>query len=557
MLFIMRVRLISLLPQYLQFLLNIMVRAKPLSPNAATPDQKIRLDEVPNDIHHLIALELTDSCPSTVLALGQTCKTLRQAALPFVYRNLVLKKGAKSLLKKLREEGDGEITKHVRGITVKDGVPAEDLMNILNKVSEHGTLTRLSWETSAHMPRSVLNKLQTTWPDLELSVCVLERQHATNHRHRQMDVNLLSSPLLRTLTYNVYNQGYYANEPARSEWPKLTRAIAKGGSVRVLTIDNRSDGSSYSGVKVINDDVEDPGKFMRLDLTAGLRLPALEEFTIRNWGSETYLWDDAHARMLRDAMDWSRLRKLDFGHDRPDAFFSAMTGAMPNLKSLRFGTQDGAVGPAQRFLDSIDALESLDLGRAQGAIDTLWPSILSHKDTLRELILHPTFGSYYSHHYIDLDRLETIRTEFPQLERLGWDAPCTSNIDRKHLKVLSRMNLKKLDLFLHVPFTSSDYAAELVQNAMGSIPAPKFTKEAAQTAAIKLMDKLSFRQSQPLEWLTIQFTRTGLEDRAQPYLMFADMQVRRAKTNGGYEVRGKQEWVGYTTLEDELRLMEE
>ncbi|KAH7069332.1 hypothetical protein FB567DRAFT_565062 [Paraphoma chrysanthemicola] len=534
-----------------------MDRSKPLSPNAATPDQKIRLDELPNDIHHLIASELTDSCPSTVLALGQTSKTLRQAALPFGYRNLVLKKEAKALIKSLREEEDGEITKHVRGITVKDGVPTEDLMNILNKVSEHGTLTKLSWETSAHMPCSVLEKLQTTWPDLALSVCVLDRQEVTNHRHRQMDVKLLSSPLLRTLTYNVYNQGYYANEPARSEWPKLTQAIAKGGSVRVLNIDNRSDGSPYSGAKVINDDDEDPGKYMRLDLTPGLRLPALEEFTMRSWGNATYLWDDAHAQMLRDAMDWSRLRKLDFGSDRPDAFFSAMTGTMPNLRSLRFGTQDGVVGPAQRFLDSIDALESLDIGRAQGAIDTLWPSILNHKDTLRELILHPTFGSYYSHHYIDLDRLETIRKEFPLLERLGWDAPCTSNIDSEHLKLLSRMNLKKLDLFLHVPFTSSAYAAELVQNAMGSIPAPKFTREAAQTAAIGLMNKLSLGKSRPLEWLTIQFTRTGLEDRAQPYLMFADLQVRQAKTGSGYEVRGKQEWVGWTTLEDELRLMED
>lgn len=119
------------------------------------------------------------------------------------------------------------------------------------------------------------------------------------------------------------------------------------------------------------------------------------------------------------------------------------------------------------------------------------------------------------------------------------------------------MHLKKLDLFLHVPFESSDYAPELHQNAMGSIPPPAFTKKAAKTTAIKLMQKISKGQKEPLEWLTLHFTRTGLEDRAQPYLMFADMQVRLSKTENGYEDRGRQEWVGNTTLEDELHLMEE
>tara|TARA_R110002003_G_scaffold589_16_gene20710 strand:+ start:6173 stop:7480 length:1308 start_codon:yes stop_codon:yes gene_type:complete len=433
-----------------------------------------------------------------------------------------------------------------------------------------------SWETNVHIATSVLDKLHATWPDLELSVCVLNREKAKNHAHRQMDIKLLSSSLLRRLTYTVYNQGYRADEAARSEWPKLTQAIAEGGNLRVLSIDNSQDGTEYYGVKIISD-TEDSGKLMRLDITPEIRLPALEEFTLRengSWGSPTYLWDDAHVHLLRDATDWSRLRKLDFGGDRPDAFFSAFTGGMPNLKALRFGAQDGSIGPVKQFMASITALESLDIGRAEVAIDALLPTIMGHKDTLRELILRPTTAGYCQPQYIDLDRLTAIIEAFPLLERFGWDAPCKAKvsflfarlsklrqskqqIDAKHVAMLSRMNLKKLDLFLHVPFQSSDFAPELIQNAVGSIPPPAFTKEAAKTAAIKLMEKVSQGQNQPLEWLTIHFTRTGLEDRAQPYLMFAELQVRRAKTGSGYEVRGRQEWVGVSTLADELPLMEE
>ncbi|KAF2026033.1 hypothetical protein EK21DRAFT_75043 [Setomelanomma holmii] len=527
-------------------------------------------DKVPHDIHRLVAAELKDSCPSTVLALGQSSKSLRDAVLPFLYRELVLKKGAsnsnarkayQALIEKFRDDDQCEIAKYARSLAVKDDIPPEDLMMILNKISEHGTLRKLSWETHVHITRAILDKLHTTWPDLELSVCVLDRQNASNFRHRQMDMKLLSSPLLRKLIYTVYHQGHRADEPARSEWPKLTRALVAGGSVRFLTIDNVKDGTEYYGVKVI-DDNEVTEKMMRLDITPGTRLPPLEELTIREnryWGSSTYMWDEEHCRLLLDAMDWSHLRKLDFGADKPDAFFSVFERHLPDLKILRFGTQNDAIGPVPRFIDSVTALESLDIARAEYSLDSLWPSIMKHKDTLREIILRPTTAGYCQPQYTKLNRLEIIASEFPVLERLGWDAPCKFNVDAKYLEVFSSMKLKKLDLFLHVPYEASDFAAKLTQNAMGTISPPAFTKKEAAVSAIKMMKRIK-AQNPWIVWLMLHFTRTGLEDRAQPYLMFAEMQVRRTKKKGGkneYEIRGKQEWVGVTGLEDELQLVEE
>jgi hypothetical protein len=150
--------------------------------------------------------------------------------------------------------------------------------------------------------------------------------------------------------------------------------------------------------------------------------------------------------MFRDSIDCSRLRKLDFGTDNPTAFFTYFTGLCPKLKALSFGTAQGAMEPAMRFIDSVDALEHLDVSRAQLGIDDLWPAIEKHKDTLKTLILGPALGGYCSPMYMDLSRLEVISLTFPKLERLGWDAPCETNVSIFHsnnitgaLTVLSRL----------------------------------------------------------------------------------------------------------------------
>lgn len=284
------------------------------------------------------------------------------------------------------------------------------------------------------MPESMLDKLQKTWPDLELSVCVLDRQAAKDAADRQMDMKLLSSPLLVNLTYTVYSQGYSREEPVRTEWPQLTKAIVAGGNLRVLRIYGKDDGSDYHGVKILDDSV--PEKLRRLDITSETRLPPLEELSInvkRGWGYTNYLWDAEHCCMLRDAMDWSRLRKLSFGEDNPVDFFSTFTGLVPNLKALRFGIWGRSLAPVKKFIASLTALESLEVDEAQTATDDLWPVLLKHSATLRSLILKPAYGPWYSHEFIDFHRLETVVQEFTSLERLGWDVPCKSNVSAARL----------------------------------------------------------------------------------------------------------------------------
>lgn len=124
------------------------------------------------------------------------------------------------------------------------------------------------------------------------------------------------------------------------------------------------------------------------------------------------------------------------------------------------------------------------------------------------------------------------------------------------------MNLKKLDLFFHLPGGASDYSAELQQNAMGTIAPPPLSKDSTKKAAITIMELISQTQKRPLEWLTLHISRTGYEDRAQPYLMQTNMQLRRRKDehlegDQQYEVRGSTEWRGLIPIEVQMALEEE
>ncbi|KAF2852949.1 hypothetical protein T440DRAFT_487950 [Plenodomus tracheiphilus IPT5] len=531
------------------------------------------LESAPDDIHHLLLSQLADTSPSAIFNLAQSSKTLRAAALPIVYRKLILNHGPKksntrqaytALVEKFRTDNDCEIAKHVRSITVKSEIPPEDLMLILNKISEHGNLLTLNWKTAAHMSRGNYDKLHSTWPKLEISVTVVDRQNVKSIAHRQMDMRLLSSPLLTRLTYVVYNQGYQASLPSRSEWPKLTRALVAGGNVRVLRIQSQSDGEDYFGVKIVQD--SEPEKLARLDLVPAIRLPQLEELSInsqRYYGASTYLWDTEHCLLLRDAMDWSRLRKLDFGADNPDVFFTTFTSRLPSLKSLRFEVNNWFLEPAVRFIESIDALESIHIDEVQKNIQPLWPAIMQHKASLKKLIFGPTLGHYYSTQHVDLGRLEEIVTSIPGLEHLGWDMPCEENIDPKHITLVSNLNLQKLDIFFRLPDAASDFSDMLVLAGIDGAAPPSLDKERSKKVAMDIFESVSKDHKSPLEWLTLHISRIGYHDRAEPYLVQAKLQLRKRRDvsmdmvgEQRYETRGAIEWRGLISLEEELSLEE-
>lgn len=92
---------------------------------------------------------LADASPYDVLNVAQTTKTSYDAALPFVYRKVILEQGPEfsdkceayqALIERIRHDDRGELSRHIRGITVKDEVPREDLIMVLDKIARFGNL---------------------------------------------------------------------------------------------------------------------------------------------------------------------------------------------------------------------------------------------------------------------------------------------------------------------------------------------------------------------------------------------------------------------------------
>ncbi|KAL1600450.1 hypothetical protein SLS60_006836 [Paraconiothyrium brasiliense] len=467
----------------------------------------------------------------------------------------------KALLSMFRNATAGGIARHVRSITVQTKIPSEDLIMILDTISEFGKLRELNWNTSAHIPRAVLQKLHSTWPDLEISAAVIDREDAENGAYRKMDLGLLSSPLLARLTYVVYERGYRSDRTCRSEWPKLSQALLSGGNIRSMVIQSQQDSSSAYHHDLVED--TEPERLPRLGLSLGVGFPKLEQLRIRNQIYYTSLWDEEHCRTLRNSIDPSRLRALEFGDDNPEAFFATFTGILPNLKSLRFGVKiNTSLQPAEGFIDSLSGLKSLHIGGAHRGLDELWRVIEKHRDTLKTLILGPTWGQYGSPEYIDRSLLETIPQAFPNIERLGWHAPLQYVNDDDFLAMLSTMNLRHLDMFTHISGEASEYSEKLdVDVAQGSNN-PPLNRTQSIAAATRIADTVSQKQKDPLERLTLHLARTLYMDRFQPYTTHTAFQLRRNDSSTAkdekYHVRGKMHWwYSGQPLKEELLFEEE
>lgn len=110
----------------------------------------ISLNTAPDDILHLVLSRVAKSSPGTLCSVAQSSKRLRNASWPFTHRNLILEKGPQgskelevyqTLINTFRNTPD--FARHVRKIAVRSDLPSEDLMLILNNISENGVLHEL------------------------------------------------------------------------------------------------------------------------------------------------------------------------------------------------------------------------------------------------------------------------------------------------------------------------------------------------------------------------------------------------------------------------------
>ncbi|KAF2267770.1 hypothetical protein CC78DRAFT_565944 [Lojkania enalia] len=539
-----------------------------------------------DDIHHIIATELLETTPSSLLSLAQVSRPLGALATPYIYRELVLSGNSEAnnlLINRLRSDG-GDVARHVRHLAIEEMLSPKALEEVLDKTVN---LRTLSWDTATKMPESILQKLQNTWPDLKISVCNHKRAHSESIE-RDMDEPLLTSPQLESLDYSIYikgyNYSYMPQQPMPSEWRQFSRIIQSSKNLKRLRIELQPSrvyeyGKGSWDIRTFSDNDVSMPQFV---IDSKTSFPPLEELTISNRSfCANYEFDAEHCKSLRTCIDWSKMRKLDVGSSYPVHLFRELIGLTPNLTSLRFGFTFGELDDwaAVKFIQSLNRLETLDIANVQEHADGIWPAIVTHRNTLKILVIRPTVSRHCYPIYPDISLLRGIIEDCPNLENFGYDVPfeqvpfdpaedgdmkgrepvaiettttfrhpklLNNRPSEEHITLLSELGLDTLELFLHIPGGASSFCDAYIPDAMGTKPITPLKIETSKKTAIEIAQRLSKKKL--LKELRIWISRTGYEDRAQSYLVHANMKLTRKEIGGegedAWDISGDYSWKG-------------
>ncbi|KAF2118143.1 hypothetical protein BDV96DRAFT_488604 [Lophiotrema nucula] len=534
-----------------------------------TKAPSIDIVKLGDDLHHLILTELLESCPSSLLALALVSRALNAITTPYIYRTVTLKRhnpfdrksrarlGSINLLERLKSENENGVAKHVRHLRVEEFSSADDLEKILGRFTKPCCkLTIGRWNTSTTVPPDVLSMLETKWPDAKLVV----RDHLRHNEKGQtwdLDENLLRSPQLDILDIDILTEGYgYGDKPCLSEWPQLSSLLRTGCRPRTLRIKIRA---GYP-VKIWRPRRRGPALYRdqdlpRLSLDQDTTLPPLKELSIIKVSGAGYYFDPAHSAMLAQSMDWSNLKKLDFGRDCPVSLFTQLIGRLPNLISLRFGFPNTEINcdAVYRFIDALNSLEKLEIYNVAVQSTDIWTAIKKHRDTLKTLILHPSRLAYQQTKYVELARLKDVVKYFKSLEHLGIEVPFEAQELSGDSKEM--LNLRTLDLYIHLPSAATTFSADYQPDVYGRVQVPSLEADSVVTQLIAIADAISQAQQEnknkqktlrkkggrPLERLNVHFARTGYSDRYQPYRVEAELQLVRSVRDDA-ESLGDKKW---------------
>ncbi|KAF2995031.1 hypothetical protein E8E13_000233 [Curvularia kusanoi] len=244
------------------------------------------------------------------------------------------KKGSttyRALINIFRNDAQCEIARHVHSIAIHDGVPTEDVILILERTAGSGTLGKFSWNTLAHMPDILFDKLHTVRPLLQLSVAILDRRISKEAPHHKLDMRLFTSPLLTDLTYAVYSDLDESQNLNRRRLPSSTtpsdpgslrshKEMIDNGRLKTLTTTNDKD-------------------FVTIHLDTESRSVVLNELSRQCKHKENgfaYQLRSCNGRVVHESINCTNICALDFGEVNPETFFTVLKSAIPDLKTLRF-----------------------------------------------------------------------------------------------------------------------------------------------------------------------------------------------------------------------------
>ncbi|KAH7392279.1 hypothetical protein DE146DRAFT_662136 [Phaeosphaeria sp. MPI-PUGE-AT-0046c] len=362
---------------------------------------KLRLPDLPLVVFLLVFDLLDNADIDTFRLVSRAC---RDASEPVFFRKLFLHENTRSAAKVNQNicqrlcDPDDQLSRHVRhlgiSLTTQDAPCASEkvLLKVMESIKD---LRDFSWNTRFAIPDALLTAFHSTWPRARLHVRNLKRNQpeANATPYIQLDTRLLSSPQLYSLDLMVC--GNFNGLTPRSEFQTLRNCLLQAKNLKRLRLD----------AGTIDDQRTWIASPQHLCLRDGDEFPALHSLCLTY---DRYKLTEVHCRQWLKTMDWSQLRNLDLDHGCPEYFFAAITGRIPQLKSLKFGfwpTYSGSrswqchdLTVVARLFASIDALEDLVLQNFdQAEFDSVirgTDSIIRHWRALKKL--HVSFCEYHA-----------------------------------------------------------------------------------------------------------------------------------------------------------------
>ncbi|CAI6335545.1 unnamed protein product [Periconia digitata] len=367
-------------------------------------------------------------------------------------------------------------------------------------------LRNFTWHVRFAIPLVVLDSLSANRPAARLHIINWCRNEQ-GRPYIPPDTQALSSLQLYSLDYTAYAEPkdiLWGRRTFISELPTIKDALLQAKNLKSLALR----GEVIKGIRQDSWSVGD----RNMDFRPEDRFPALEALSVE---IDHYDFTREHCPKWAKAMDWSMLRNLNLERGAPENLLEALTGKLPQLKSLTFGLELlflldlGYYNKFEAFLNGIVGLEKVV---AASPIGVLWsrialPLYTKHGHSLK--LLHVKCSSDTDRAWEEAD-VRTLVELCPGIEDLSLRAALIENVSRDRREsawpeattaaLLNLNHLRNLEIY----FDADENILEYTYSEGGG----KFiVEEAAERRVVQLYEQLmDSREDSVLESVTVRFT---------------------------------------------------
>ncbi|KAF2491815.1 hypothetical protein BU16DRAFT_129262 [Lophium mytilinum] len=526
----------------------------------------MHFNDLNEDVHNIIISQLQDESPTSLSNLRRVSKQCNKLTDRFVWGSIELSDEGPRQLEQtenlIQQILHRDLWLHVRELRIAEWSAKHDSFDsstIRKIIGAFKHLQHFHWNANKPIPEAVLSKLETSWPDVKLHVNNTRRAKSDD-QEMNMDMRLLLSPLLYSLTYEVFYMSVGRDNGAYSELPKLKEVLLKSHRLRILKlffhhgVPSYPQGRGFENNPTYKVDIlrgRDHVHPLNLLIQPGDKIPPLQELNIPT----QYDWSREHCQILRSSMDWTKLRRLDLGSGCPQTFFEEFHGQMPGLKCFHTSFIQGLreysgapptctdnPGCVVNFIEAIDALEELHISNTDKNGDILFDAILKHSPSLRRLRFSTSLDHRFRRQQPPVwgnEKLELLRERAHNLEEMNIDLRLVGEAytwPKDTVAILSRFShLSILRLAVHVPIEANEFSIKYKFDALaGNVGPPVLRIGLAQEYAAELFRQFFVNNTNArLQELELTFKCLYIGDRMDSWPMAQKMNFKKSERDDG------------------------